>query len=547
MNQAHAHLSVALTDALRSLGVAEPRVILEKPRDAQHGDIATNAAMIHTKELGKPPRAIAETLLKELKLDRTLIASESIAGPGFINFVLANKFLCSLVTEALREQDNFGKSAELSGQRILIEFVSANPSGPLNVVSARAAAVGNTLVRMFRMRGATCDAEFYVNDAGNQIRLLGESVRARYETELGNPTEIPEGGYHGEYITDFARELVAEHGQRFHDQSAEQAANELGQMAVERHVAWQKSSLEKFRVAFDRWYHESELRSRRAEHDVLTTLKARNAVYEKDGALYLRTTDFGDQQDWVIVTRDGRATYFLPDIAYHLDKFERHYDAILDILGPDHHSFIAKMKAGLRALGLDADKLEVILLQHVTLLRDGEPVKMSKRAGKLIEMDELLEEVGTDAARYFFLLRRTSTPLDFDIELAKKQSDENPVYYVQYAHARIESIFRKGGVAYPDPDTDLTPLRAPEELTLLRRIREFGEVLRDTTGSRDPHAITVWLREVAAQFHKFYQECRVLDSERPELQHARLALCRATQIALCNGLALCGVNAPKEM
>ena len=546
MNQAHVHLARALREALQSLGVASPRVVLEKPRDPLHGDIATNAAMIHVKDIGKPPRAIAEALLGAIRLDRRLIASESIAGPGFINFALADDFLRSLVTEALREQDNFGKNDELAGRRILIEFVSANPSGPLNVVSARAAAVGDTLVRMFRTRGASCDAEFYVNDAGNQVRLLGESVYARYEAELGHPMEIPEGGYHGDYIIDFARELLAAHGHRFHDMPADQAAQQLGQMAIERHVSWQKASLEKFRVKFDRWYHESELRNRGREFQVLETLRKRDVVYEKDGALYLRTSSFGDQQDWVIVTRDGRPTYFLPDIAYHRDKFERGYDPVLDILGPDHHSFIAKMSAGLRALGLDADKLEVVLLQHVTLLRDGEPVKMSKRAGKLIEMDELLEEVGTDAARYFFLLRRTSTPLDFDIELAKKQSDENPVYYVQYAHARIESIFRKAGVPYPEDGMDLSLLTTSEEMTLLRRIRGFRDMLEDATGSRDPHAITVWLREVATQFHKFYQECRVL-TEPPQLQRARLALCRATQIALQNGLALCGVNAPKEM
>jgi len=546
VNQAHVHLARALREALQSLGVASPRVVLEKPRDPLHGDIATNAAMIHVKDIGKPPRAIAEALLGAIRLDRRLIASESIAGPGFINFALADDFLRSLVTEALREQDNFGKNDELAGRRILIEFVSANPSGPLNVVSARAAAVGDTLVRMFRTRGASCDAEFYVNDAGNQVRLLGESVYARYEAELGHPMEIPEGGYHGDYIIDFARELLAAHGHRFHDMPADQAAQQLGQMAIERHVSWQKASLEKFRVKFDRWYHESELRNRGREFQVLETLRKRDVVYEKDGALYLRTSSFGDQQDWVIVTRDGRPTYFLPDIAYHRDKFERGYDPVLDILGPDHHSFIAKMSAGLRALGLDADKLEVVLLQHVTLLRDGEPVKMSKRAGKLIEMDELLEEVGTDAARYFFLLRRTSTPLDFDIELAKKQSDENPVYYVQYAHARIESIFRKAGVPYPEDGMDLSLLTTSEEMTLLRRIRGFRDMLEDATGSRDPHAITVWLREVATQFHKFYQECRVL-TEPPQLQRARLALCRATQIALQNGLALCGVNAPKEM
>ena len=546
MNQAHAHLAQALNDALKSLGVVAPRAVLEKPREAQHGDIATNAAMTHAKELGKPPRAIAEALLSNLKLDRSLIATESIAGPGFINFVLADAFLRSMVTEALRQQDNFGTSDDLKSEKILIEFVSANPSGPLNIVSARAAAVGDTLVRMFRARGATCDAEFYVNDAGNQVRLLGESVRARYETELGFPADIPEGGYHGEYITDFARELAAQHRLRFHELPPDQAAQQLGELAVERHVNWQRASLEQFHVSFDRWFHESELRKQGAEYATLDELRARGVTYEKDGATYLRTTDFGDQQDWVILTSDGRPTYFLPDIAYHSDKFRRGYDHVLDILGPDHHSFVAKMKAGLRALGLEAEKLEVVLLQHVTLLRDGEPVKMSKRAGKLIEMDELLDEVGVDAARYFFLLRRTSTPLDFDIELAKKQSDENPVYYVQYAHARIESIFRKAGVPYPDAAVDLSPLKAPEELTLLRRVREFREVLQDTTSARDPHAITVWLREVAAQFHKFYQECRVL-TEPAELQHARLALCRATQIALRNGLDLCGVEAPKEM
>jgi arginyl-tRNA synthetase len=546
VNDAHLHVKGELTKALRALGVDSPRVILEKPRDAQHGDIATNVAMTHAKDLRKPPRDLAEELLKRLVLDRKQIASENIAGPGFINFVMADEFLRSITAQALTEQERFGSSHDLASVQVLIEFVSANPSGPLNIVSARAAAVGDTLVRMFRKRGAKCYAEFYVNDAGNQVRLLGESVRARYESEMGFPAEIPEGGYHGDYIVEFARDLIKEFGDRFHQMPAEQAAQELGQRAVEHHVAQQKASLERFRVAFDNWFRESTLREKRAEFAILERLKGRDAVYEKDGALYLRTSDFGDTQDWVVVTKDGRPTYFLPDIAYHLNKFERGYDHIVDVLGPDHHSFIAKMSAGLRALGLDAAKLEVILLQHVTLLRDGEPIKMSKRAGKLIEMDELLDEVGTDAARYFFLLRRTSTPLDFDIDLAKKQSDENPVYYVQYAHARIESIFRKGDVPYPEGDVDLTPLTAPEELTLLRRVREFGDVLEETTSARDPHLITVWLREVAAQFHKFYQECRVL-TEPAELQQARLALCRATQIALRNGLALCGVEAPREM
>ncbi len=402
------------------------------------------------------------------------------------------------------------------------------------------------LARLFRACGATCETEFYINDAGNQVRLLGESVRARYETELGHPTEIPEGGYHGEYVTDLAQTIVREHGERFHALDAGDAAQQLGTLAIAHFVKSHQQTLAAFHVEFDHWFRESTLREAKAEWQTLERFRAREAVYQKDGATYLATSRFGDTQDWVVVTTDGRPTYFLPDIAYHADKYRRGYEHILNILGPDHHSFTAKMRAAMQALGNDPARLEVILLQHVTLLRDGEPVKMSKRAGQIVAMQELIDEVGVDAARYFFLLRRTSTPLDFDIDLAKKQSDENPVFYVQYAHARIESIFKRGGVVYPGADTDLTPLVAPEELNLLRRLRELHDVLVETTTSRDPQGMTVWLREVATQFHKFYHNCRVL-TEPAELQTARLALCRATQIALQKGLALCGVSAPKEM
>lgn len=551
MKKAHRHLAAQLAEALRSLGVVAPRALLEKPREAAHGDVATNVALVHSKELGANPRAVAESILSKLQLDRSLIASESVAGPGFINFVFAAPYLHSIAKNALENESSFGNSEELADHKILIEFVSANPSGPLNVVSARAAAVGDSLVRLFRARGAICDAEFYVNDAGNQVRLLGESVWAGYETALGHPTEIPEGGYHGEYLATYSGSLAASnpeyHGQcRAHPEDREKIVQEMGRLAVQHYAGAQRRSLEEFRVEFNRWYFESELRDRKAEHRVLDMLREQNAVYEKDGATYLETSKFGDSQDWVVVTSDGRATYFLPDIAYHVDKFQRGYGQVIDILGPDHHSFTARMKAALRALGLDADRLEVILLQHVTLLRDGQPVKMSKRSGQIIEMAELMDEVGVDTARYFFLLRRTSTPLDFDLELAKRQTEENPVYYVQYAHARIESIFRKASVAYPGAEVDLRLLTTPEELDLLRRLREIQDVIADTTQSRDPHGMTEWLRQVATQFHKFYHDHRVL-TEPKELQLARLALCRATQIALQRGLSLCGVSAPKEM
>lgn len=546
MRRAHRHLAAALEQALRRFGLDAPRVILEKPRDAAHGDIAANAALTHARYLKRSPRNVAEGILAHLELDPRLIAGASVAGPGFINFTFAPEYLRSMARLALERGADFGCNDDLAGTRVLIEFVSANPSGPLNVVSARAAAVGDTLVRMFRARGAECQAEFYVNDAGNQIRLLGESVRAHLKTLRGEPAAVPEGGYHGEYLVDFARDLHQSRAE-LPDLDGDAAVIRLSELAVSHFVACHEASLRRFGVTFDTWFRESRLRDvERADVAALERLRAAGAVYERDGAAYVATERSGDVQDWVIVTRDGRFTYFLPDIAYHVVKYDRGFQHVIDILGPDHHSFTSRMKAAMRILGYDPDRLEVILLQHVTLLRDGEPVKMSKRSGRIIEMDELMDEVGTDAARYFFLLRRTSTPLDFDIELAKRQSDDNPVFYVQYAHARIESIFRKAGLQPPGADADLSPLTAPEELDLLRRLRELEDVLAETTAGRDPHGITVWLREVATQFHKFYHNCRVLTTPL-ELQTARLALCRATQIALQNGLALCGVSAPKEM
>jgi len=546
VKRAHEHLSRAITESLRRQGVSDPVVTLEKPRDPAHGDIATNVALAYAKPLGKPPRQIAEAIVADAEFDSSLITCEGVAGPGFINFRFADAYLQSIAAIALDPSGGYGLTNDLLGKRVLIEFVSANPTGPLNVVSARAAAVGDTLTRIFRATGAECDSEFYVNDAGNQVDLLGQSVFARYATLLGRATEIPEGGYHGDYISEFAAELIAAHGDKYFSVAQSEAAETLGRLAIERHIAMHARSLENFRVTMDGWFRESGLRDKSAEWEALKALESRGTIYEKDGAKFVRTSAFGDGQDWVVVTSQGKPTYFLPDIAYHWDKFRRKYDFIIDILGPDHHSYITKMTAAMAALGEDSKRLEIMLLQHITLLRDGEPVKMSKRAGQIIEMDELLAEVGVDATRYFFLLRRTSTPLDFDIELAKRQSDDNPVFYVQYAHARIESIFRRGDVSAPSAPEHLELLTHPEELTMLRRLRELGDVTLECANARDPHALTNWLREVAAQFHRFYHHCRVLTTP-AELQTARLCLCRATQIALQRGLSLCGVSAPTEM
>ena len=553
------HVASAVTDALARLGVESPAVTIEKPRDSTHGDVATNAALVYAKQLKKPPRQIADAIVAEAKLDETLVKCEGVAGPGFINFRFADAYLQSIAALALNNSQTFGTTSDLGDQKLLIEFVSANPTGPLNVVSARAAAVGDSLTRIYRSLGASCDAEFYVNDAGNQVELLGQSVFARLLTLLGYPTDIPDGGYHGDYILRIAKEYGEKADRNDLEKLLEpikdgkqanifgaEVVKELGKLAVEKHKKKKKKSLEGFRVSMDRWFRESSLRESEAEWEAYRALEARGTIFEKDGAKFVRTSEFGDGQDWVVVTSQGKPTYFLPDIAYHWDKFRRGYDNIIDILGPDHHAYITKMAAAMSALGEDPKRLEIMLLQHINLLRDGEPVKMSKRAGQIIEMDELVEEVGVDAARYFFLLRRTSTPLDFDIELAKRQSDDNPVFYVQYAHARIESIFRRGELQAPNTPSHLDLLTHPEELTLLRRLRELSDVLLECANARDPHALTNWLREVAAQFHRFYHHCRVLTTP-DELQTARLCLCRATQIALQRGLSVCGVSAPTEM
>jgi arginyl-tRNA synthetase len=532
--------------ALKSLGFPEVEVHFEKPRDPSHGDIACSTALSLARLAHKPPFEIARLVADKLSLDKKVISAQTVAKPGFINFVLSADYLREVGRWIVESGAGFADSKELASQRILLEFVSANPSGPLNIVSARAAAVGDSLRRIFEAQGASVESEYYVNDAGNQVRLLGESLRSRYETLLGNPTEVPEEGYHGTYLVALARDIVEKEGDKYHQEPASEAARSLAQLAVQFHVKQHREILERFRVPFNRWFRESELHSQGTPQAILQKMEKAGAVFSQDGAEMLRTSAYGDSKDWVVITSAGQPTYFLPDIAYHVDKFQRGYTELINILGPDHHHFPSRMKAAMRILNLPAEKLHVIILQQVNLLRNGVVVKMSKRAGEIIEMEELIDEVGVDAARYFFVLRRTSTPLDFDIELAKSQSEDNPVYYVQYAHARIASIFRKGQVSTSDASVDWSLLEHVEELNLLRRLRELPQVIAEAAAVRDPHGLTTWLREVATQFHRFYHHCRVL-GEAKDLEAARLGLCRATQIALARGLDLLGVSAPEAM
>jgi arginyl-tRNA synthetase len=529
---------------------ADVPAAVEVPREAGHGDYATNVAMVLAKHLRRPPRGVAEALIPGLAARADLFASVSIAGPGFINFRLAPPFLQASLRELLEAGSRWGESDAGGGLRIQVEFVSANPTGPLNVVNARAAAFGATLTRLLRASGHQARSEFYVNDVGGQIQMLGASLLARVrEARGGVPAVIPEGGYRGEYLLDLARELDPAGVDRVLGLPDEAARIEaMGRIAVDRIVSWQEADLRAYGVVFDRWVRQSSLYPEAVERG-RRLLEAADHLERRDDAQWFVSTRFGDDQDRVVVRRNGDPTYFLADLAYHVDKHERGFERVVDIWGPDHHGYIARMKAGMEALGYGKDWLEILLVQQVNLLSGGKPAKMSKRRGEFITLLDLLDEVGKDAAVFFFLMRRAESHLDFDIDLAKKASDENPVYYVQYAHARIAGILRKAGdEGAPGPEEPFDPslLDDPRELALLKELLIFPEVIAGAARDREPHRLTGYLRDVAQAFHLFYHHCRVVGPERG-LTAARLALTRGARLTLANGLALMDVSAPERM
>ncbi len=504
------------------------------PKHTVQGDLSTNAAMIVAKRAGKNPRELAQQIVDAINLDEFGLEKAEVAGPGFVNVWIGPRYYQNIVRQILEQGESFGSSDAGNGQRVLVEFVSANPTGPLNIVSARAAAIGDSLVRVLRKAGYTAMAEFYVNDAGRQIRRLGMSVIAR---ALGE--EVPEDGYHGDDVVELAQKVFAER-----QPSPNDDPDEIGKLAAEFNVATQQAVLSSYRVEFDRWFRESELHAGGDPDQALEALKAAGAVYEKDGATWFKGSEFGDEEDRVIITSEGRPTYLLPDIAYHLNKAGRANNAI-DLLGPDHHDYVNRMQAALKALGHEGF-LSVLIVQQVHLLRDGERVKMSKRAGKLIQLSELLDEVGVDVARYFFLQRKTSSPLEFDLDLALEQSDQNPVYYIQYAHTRIRGILRQEGAPVPSPDTQLDPLTAPEELELIKHLEQFSDAIERAAEAQEPQRIVGYLEELANRFHKFYTACHVI-GEPEAVSNARAALVEATGIVLKEGLHLLGVEAPERM
>ncbi|MFQ5604863.1 MAG: arginine--tRNA ligase [bacterium] len=545
------YLREQIAHALVKMGISEADeigIILERPKMSDHGDLAANVAMLLASKLRRNPRDIANEIIQNLNLDSEIVKKVEVAGAGFINFYLCDKFSQNALTTILEQGANFGRNDWGKKKKVQFEFVSANPTGPLNVVSARAATIGDVLGNLYAAVGFEVEKEYYVNDAGRQVRLLGESVNARYLELIGKSEAFPEEGYHGDYVRDLARELKEEFGEQFASLAKEERCQQFSKLALERIIVSQQSVLDKFGVKFHNWFRESQLREKNEHIKVLKRFEENGVLYERDGARWFKSSQFGDEKDRVLVTREGEPTYFLVDIAYHLDKYERGFELLYDLWGPDHHGYIDRMKAALVALGYPRGSFEVLIIQQVNLLEDGEMVKMSKRAGKIIEMGELVDEVGVDVARFFFLERRSQSPLDFDLTLAKNTTEENPVFYVQYAHARICNIFKfaqEQGVAYSGKG-NVNLLKTAEEMSLIKRLLEFPDLISSAAKYLEPHRLPNYLQELAATFHRFFHHHRVV-TEDSELTQARLTLIECTRIVLANALKLLGISAPERM
>ena len=523
---------------------------LERPKRREHGDWSTNLALDVAGRLDMNPREVAVIIAGLIAEDPDVVSKVEVAGPGFINFHLSLAFIRNVLFEIEERGLEFGSSDAGGGQQVQVEFVSANPVGPLHVGHGRWAALGDALSSVMSHAGFLVEREFYVNDYGTQLRNFGRSISARYLELLGRGGEFPGGGYVGEYIKDIARRIVDECGDEFLDLPEEERVDTFIDMEYPRMLESIRDTLEGMGVVFDVWFSERGLYSRGEVEEAISALERDGKAYREGGALWLRTTEYGDEKDRVLVRSSGEPTYFASDIAYHHDKMDRGFDKVIDIWGADHHGYVTRMKAAMEAMGYGREALEVILGQLVKLFRSGRPVAMSKRTGEIVTLDELLEEVGADGARYFFLQRSHDSPLDFDIELAKQESPENPVYYVQYAHARISSILRyareeKADLSEALPE-DLVLLEAEAEMDLLRKLGELEEVVEFCALRRVPHRLTGYAEELATLFHAFYRDCRVVtDDER--LMRARVFLVHGVRQVLRIVLGLIGVSAPEQM
>ncbi|WP_274648507.1 arginine--tRNA ligase [Paenibacillus humicola] len=554
IGQLHEQIKAAIGDAAVAAGLAAreelPAFVLEVPREKAHGDLATNAAMQLTKLAKKNPRQIAEAIVAHLDTAKASIQSAEIAGPGFINFRLDKSFLYPVVGSVLEQGEDYGRIGAGGGKRVQVEFVSANPTGSLHLGHARGAAVGDALCNVLDFAGYDVSREYYINDAGNQVANLAKSIEARYKQALGQDAAMPEDGYHGEDIVGFAKALAGTEGDRLLSLSEEERFAFFRQYGLERELDKIKRDLGRFRVSFDVWYSETSLYESGRVEQALEELRQRGQVFEEDGATWLSTMPYGDDKNRVLVKNDGSYTYLTPDIAYHRDKYARGFDRMINIWGADHHGYIPRVKAAMEALGNDPRKLVVLIAQMVSLYQDGEKVKMSKRTGKAVTMEDLMDEVGVDAIRYFFTMRSMDSHLDFDMDLAISTSNENPVYYVQYAHARICSIYRQaeeqGIRLQPLESIELGKLASEHEFDLLRKMGELPQEIAEAAEQYAPHRLVRYVYELAALFHSYYKAERVITEDAAQTQ-ARLALLGAVRTVLANVLGLVGVSAPERM
>lgn len=541
----------ALHDAIVKAELIEgdlPDIILETPRQKENGDYATNIAMRLTKLAKMPPRNVAEAIIEKLDKDAASIEKIDVAGPGFINITLKKDYLQDVIRTVVEKAAEYGRTDAGQQERIQVEFVSANPTGDLHLGHARGASVGDSLCNVLDFAGYDVEREYYINDAGNQIDNLARSVEARYFQALGEEMDMPADGYHGQDIIGIGQQLAEEFGDKYKHVDAKERYDFFRAYGLEFELNKLKTDLANFRVQFDNWFSETSLYGSGKIENALGKLRENGHVYEEDGATWFRSTTFGDDKDRVLIKKDGSFTYITPDIAYHEDKIQRGFAKLINIWGADHHGYIPRMKAAIEALGYEKDTLEVIVSQMVQLYKDGERMVMSKRTGKAVTLRELVEEVGLDAVRYFFVMRSGDTQMDFDLDLAVSESNENPVYYAQYAHARISSILRQAAEADLSASMDhLDLLTAEHEIDLLKKVGDFPKVVADAAKARAPHRIANYIQELAATFHSFYNAEKVLNPENRERSEARLALITATRTTLANALKLIGVSAPERM
>jgi arginyl-tRNA synthetase len=527
-----------------------PYIEVEAPANPQHGDYAANAAMILASQAKLNPRKIAQIILENLSDPENIVEKTQIAGPGFINFYIKDSVWHERLKNIDEQKENFGRLNYGGGKKVQVEFVSANPTGPLHIGHARGAVVGDVISNLLTTAGYNISREYYINDAGNQMNNLGKSVLLRYRELNGEKIEFPDTCYRGDYIKDISGEILKREGDKYLQANEEKTIGYFTGLAGKSILEEIKVDLKDFGVIFDEYFSEKELYKNDGVAKLLDKLQEQGFIYSDGETLWFKTTSFGDEKDRVVVRKNGEPTYFAADIAYHQNKFSRGFEEIIDIWGADHHGYMPRMWAGIQALGHDKNALKIILVQLVNLLRDGEPVAMSTRSGEFVTLREVLDEVGKDAARYNFLMRRSDSHLDFDLELAKKQSNENPVFYVQYAHARICSILRMAqerGVALPDyADIDPALLSEPEEKTLIKMLVRYPEIIYGAARSLEPHRITFYLNELAGIFHSYYNKNKVISENQP-LTAARLFLTKTIRIVLQNALRILGVSAPEKM